>query len=1010
MKTIPFKSLTGLFALVLVSLCTLSIAEPAITSDDFHGPGLNTALWTFSDPLGDSTLGMTGKALTISVPAGTSHTISGLQNNAPKVMQSATNSDFEIEVKFDSYVTQKYQIQGIIVQETPANLLRFDFYSDGLDTRIFAGTYSGGIITTLINSRIAAGSPLFMRIKRTGDSWTQSFSYNGQNWFTSGTFTHQMTVTETGVYAGSEASSASAPAHTGVIDYFFNTASPVSPEDGGELVAPVMDIWYGLDQAFGQLGAPQPFVNILGNVNDPDGISSLTYSLNSGLPLPLTTGPDAMRLQSQGDFNVEIAYTDLLCLPSLNTVTITAKDYFGNTTVRDVSVSNDCGNSWPLPYTIDWSTVENISDAAQVVDGHWTLDSGSLRPVVQGYDRVVAIGNIDWDDYEISVPITIHSLDTTRPSGGPFVGILMRWEGHHAWDSSQPRNGWWPLGALGGYDWVTALRDFRLRIIGNDMASIAEDTSGRHLTTGTTYVFKMRAKTIGGNSVYSMKVWEAGSTEPLLWDIMGPGLPAGTSRGSLLLLAHYIDASFGNVSVTPGPFSDEPTPPVISGLLAEPDKFSAKISWTTDKPATTIVYYGKTASYEKGSVNAGNLTTAHSITLTGLLPETLYHVQVSSIDNSGNRTDSGDLTFTTATDKSNIRSDDFNSYSLNTNIWTFINPPATGDSSMSMTGTNLLINVPAGNNHRIWTDGNNAPRIMQNANNTDFEIEVKFDSALSMEYQMQGIVIEQDPANFIRYDFYSDGNGTRIFAFAATLAEGTSSAKIDAAINNPGAPLYMRIKREADKWTQSYSFDGQNWAVSGIFNHSLTVTKVGVFVGNEAASGGTAPAYLGSIDYFFNTASPVVPEDGITYHPVTASAPGGNGTISCTSPVASGSSSLCTISPASGYILQSLTDNSANVTGSVANGAYTVVNVRATHTIVATFVLAQTAKMGDTNSDSTLNIVDALFVARYVSGLPTAPFDPLVADVNCDGRIDIVDALMIARKVSGLQVPSWCGN
>ena len=74
---------------------------------------------------------------------------------------------------------------------------------------------------------------------------------------------------------------------------------------------PVLNVWYGPNQTFGAIGQPQVWVNILGKVTDPDGISSLTYSLNNGTEQPLAIGPDSLRLWNNGDFNIEIAYSDL---------------------------------------------------------------------------------------------------------------------------------------------------------------------------------------------------------------------------------------------------------------------------------------------------------------------------------------------------------------------------------------------------------------------------------------------------------------------------------------------------------------------------------------------------------------------------------------------------------------------------------------------------------------------------------------------------------------------------
>lgn len=72
-------------------------------------------------------------------------------------------------------------------------------------------------------------------------------------------------------------------------------------------------------------------------------------------------------------------------------------------------------------------------------------------------------------------------------------------------------------------------------------------------------------------------------------------------------------------------------------------------------------------------------------------------------------------------------------------------------------------------------------------------------------------------------------------------------------------------------------------------------------------------------------------------HNVTSSAPGGNGTLSCTGPVLDGYDSTCTITPDAGYYLSGLADNTIDVLDSVIGGTYTIPGVTGTHDIVATF-------------------------------------------------------------------------
>lgn len=52
---------------------------------------------------------------------------------------------------------------------------------------------------------------------------------------------------------------------------------------------------------------------------------------------------------------------------------ITATDTLGNATTETITVNYASGNSWPLPYSVDWAAAAQIQDVAQVVDGVWTL-------------------------------------------------------------------------------------------------------------------------------------------------------------------------------------------------------------------------------------------------------------------------------------------------------------------------------------------------------------------------------------------------------------------------------------------------------------------------------------------------------------------------------------------------------------------------------------------------------------------------------------------------------------
>ena len=313
-------------------------------------------------------------------------------------------------------------------------------------------------------------------------------------------------------------------------------------------------MWNGLNQSFGQRGNPQTAINILGNVTDPNGIQSLNYTLNGGSPINLRRGPDTRRLLKAGDFNIDI-YTSALN-NGTNTVLITATNTLSQVSINTVVLNYTAGQIWPTTYSIDWSTAGTIQSVAQVTDGQWTLDSGSIRPTYLGYDRLVAIGDKTWTDYEATVPITISNIDSTGfgpPSNGAGVGLIFRWTGHtdNPLSGYQPKTGYLPLGAMGWYSWDGA--GSRFSLVGNNLIHLTPDNTSLTLLFGATYYFKMRVQTLaGGGSEYKLRVWQANQAEPTTWLVQGiQSLANDPPNGSILLGAHHVNARFGNVVITP---------------------------------------------------------------------------------------------------------------------------------------------------------------------------------------------------------------------------------------------------------------------------------------------------------------------------------------------------------------------------------------------------------------------------------------------------------------------------
>jgi len=407
----------------------------------------------------------------------------------------------------------------------------------------------------------------------------------------------------------------------------------------------LFDIWYGEYQLFGEPGIPQKWANILGNVSDPDGISALEFTLNGGPRQPLGIGPDTRRLLKPGDFNVEILRTNLVV--GLNQVAIIATDGLANEFIKSVTLEYVNDQTWPLPYNIEWDSVAKLNEAAYVSDGTWIHEATGVRPMQIGYDRLLCIGDITWNDYTVKVPVTVFGIDPGGfgwPSTAPGIAVELRWQGHSDWGGWQPVIGWRPYGGAAWYDWGTDGGVYRL---GGDTGLYAVDSTGRKITYGQTDIWKFTVNTVAGRgSRYRFKVWNANDPEPDTWFLQGWEEPSDLPTGSFLLIAHHVDAIFGDVTVTPVDL----VPPVISNIQEEVGATTTTITWTTNEPATSVIRYGTTTDYGLGTVKDPYYVIEHSITLTDLTPDTHYDYQVSSTDEMVNTKTSINQTFRTLVD------------------------------------------------------------------------------------------------------------------------------------------------------------------------------------------------------------------------------------------------------------------------------------------------------------------------------------------------------------------------
>lgn len=893
----------------------------AIKSDSFSGCELNTSVWSYINPLSDAPLNMTGAGAQISVPGGASHDLWKPTLRAPRLMQFVNDTqEFEVEVKFASTLTGKTQTMGILVQQDADNWLRFNFQSDGQQgglplNSIVAVDAKNNNPIVVFSTPVTLGANNYMRVSRVGAVWNLQYSTDGVNWIFATTLTRTLTMNQIGAFIGNTGTN---PAFVGVIDYFINTAQPVSKVDPpillnvtkeglGTVTPNPAKTSYLCNETVELTATPAPdwvFQGWSGDIISSNPIESLvmtqtqdvvatftndtSYTMNVnivsngngvggkvdkspdqtgylyGTPVKLTAAPTAGWSFTgwSGDWTgTELTPT----VPVTGNMDITATFDEDEYTIETLILADGVGTGGSIdvqPVQPTYLYGEAVSLTVSVEPG-WSFIGWEGQGIPAGHELeptltltmtqdVVAIAHLVQEQYDLNISI-INDGEGEEPDNivlrnppqdeygyGQEVGLQV--VAVDGWEFA----GW--AGLLSGQslsETVTITQDTFITATFTQLHYDLAVTSAGH---GTVDIQPKKDYYVYNDVVTLTPVPEKGY-DFALWtgDVTGSAAP--------LFLAITQDFTLEAV------FEVDTTPiEILNYNVVIHGGTVAVITWTTDVPGTSHVDYGETAFYEGGTEIKDDLVTNHTITLTGLKPETFYHFQLRSTDADGNEVKSEDLTFSTSA-SSGLTSDDFSSCMLS-DRWTWVNP--LGDGAYIESGEQIEISVPADTIHNIYSSDYTVPRLMQPSNDTDFTIEVKFDSVLTNGGTIQGIVIEQDAQNYIRFDTFLrtyQGAPSEVVVYTASFKDlAASNVNNKVRLTDVQGSLWLRVVRTGDKWEQWYSLNGTDWVKSYEFTFDMVVKKAGIFAGNTKYQN-VVSAHTAEIDYFFNTASPIVPED-----------------------------------------------------------------------------------------------------------------------------------------------------
>jgi uncharacterized repeat protein (TIGR01451 family) len=861
---------------VLARLTSGTVQQPQPpVSDDFNSTTLNTSLWTFGNPAGGS-YSLNGTHLLLSVPGGSTHDPADTaMDNAVRVMQSISNIDFDVIVKFDSIPNAAYSNEGIIVEQDGSSFVRFDLYSDGSRNWLYAASVVAGNSTSYLNTQIAAGAGSFwLEVKRAGNSWTESWSTNGTNYTTAVTFTYTVTTARIGPFASNWYSPASAaPAFTASIDYFHNAGSITS--------APNLTIGKSHSGSLtqGSTGSYTIAVSNVGNaptggtvtVTDtiPAGLTATSLS-GSGWACALTPSVNCTRsdaLAAGGSYpaitlsvsvaaNAPASVTNTATVAGGGASNATATDPTSITGTSSGGPVSDDFNSTTLNTSL-WTFVNPAGGSYSLNGTHLLLSvpGGSTHDPADTIDKAVrvmqSIGNIDFD--------VIVKFDSIPNAAYSNEGIIVEQDG-----SSFVR---FDLYSDGSRNWLYA-------------ASVVAGNSTSYLNT----------QIAAGAGSFWLEVKRAGNNWTESWSTNGTNYTTAVTFTYALTAARI------------GPFaSNWYSPASATPAFTASVKYFHNANSTTPAPNLTITKshsgnftQGSTGAYTIAVANVGNATTSGAVTMTDTIPAGFTATSLSgsgwtcaltpsvnctrsdalaaggsypaitlSVSVAANAPASvtntatvagGGASNATATDPTTINggssggpvADDFNSTTLNTSLWTFVNPAG---GSYSLNGTELLLSVPGGSLHDPTATGtNNAIRMMQSIGNVDFDVIVKFDSIPNAAYSNEGIIVEQDSSNFVRFEVYSDGNFTNLYA--ATIIGGNQVAYANGSIALGTGSFWLEVKRTGSTWTESWSTNGVNYTTGVTFTQPLTATRIGPLAANSYNPSSATPAFTAAIDYF----------------------------------------------------------------------------------------------------------------------------------------------------------------
>ena len=321
------------------------------------------------------------------------------------------------------------------------------------------------------------------------------------------------------------------------------------------------------------------------------------------------------------------------------TVTGTASDSGGS--VAAVEVSFDNGASWhtaqgTTSWTYQWQpgAVGTATIKSRAID-----DSGNVETPSAGLSVAVNAGVCPCPSLLASSVPTVASVDDPNPVelgmkfrsdvGGTVTGVRFYRGANNL--GTHIGNLWTVSGTLLATaqfvetdsvpGWQQVLFSTPVGISANTTYVVSYHTGGNYAADGAYFA----TAGVDASPLHADPTTIAGGNGVFQY---GPvGFPTQTFNAT----NYWVDVVFSTTA--------DQTAPVISGITATVvDSATATITWSTNEPATSRVDYSTDSAIAINvqTAQVAGFVTAHSVTLSGLIPSTHYYYKVTSADSSGN--------------------------------------------------------------------------------------------------------------------------------------------------------------------------------------------------------------------------------------------------------------------------------------------------------------------------------------------------------------------------------------